>query len=323
MKATIFIDYSITPNDEMAICGIACLNESSIKKEIYKVYKEVLGLPDTFDLRSMKKFEKIGFHYSEDHPNVKEKYFELLSRLPIDSEIIVGKKLNFMNYLNNLILKFSQKYKGLQLSFIIEQSDYDKKIKEEITKNKWYKKILTIREKSNSSPLSIADYFAGVYKDWVNVLGQKSLKNKGKEELRLIKKAIIKKYYDKIKMKIRHTYFEQNSIHISRESRVKYNAGGGKSVGHELMPESARSFQFNLTSSAYTKIPFNKITSIQVLSKWLSVPIKFLNKIKTKGITNEYYEKILIPKKNSNKKREVFHVLDINLENAHKIIEES
>ena len=309
----IYIDESKI-NNRYYLCGVAIQQVDTVRAEIKNSYNSILGDPLTHDLPLIEDFQKIGFHLTSDHPLIRNKFIDLISSLPIDSEIIVTRKnageTIEINMLINLFKKFSRKYRFDEIQFVIEQGDLDKLIKKSLSGNPYYSQIYTISSKKDDLNLSIADYIVGIFSRYdsltVNTL---------KSEL-----AICRQNFRRISNLIRCIFDYDELLYYSRQERIKLIRGGNK-FGHELVSDEKSSSQFLPASPL--DIPFGSISTLDSLAQWLNLKPNLLKEFAENGISINHLKKHRFKKKNGNGYRTVYEVDDFGLELAQKVIEEA
>jgi|GEM_PF-2053047 len=181
-------------DEESKILAIACIITSEpglLRTRLEKLKQELVKKKRFKDIPSIKTLQRKGFHYCEDHQDVRPKVIDLIAELPFEAYIYYKpKRYDFcpsdgFDWYNRLFGKLMHdrlcKYKKSSVSICFEQHTNSLKIREQELENIIQRLIHEIKLKymidfpsfpvvksadKKESCLAIADYVAAVFKDY-------------------------------------------------------------------------------------------------------------------------------------------------------------
>lgn len=184
-------------DEESKILAIACIITSEpglLRTRLEKLKQELVKEKRFKDIPSIKTLQKKGFHYCEDHQDVRPKVIDLIAELPFEAYIYYKPKRcdfcpsNGFDWYDRLFGKLMHdrlcKYKKLSVSICFEQHTNSLKIREQELENIIKRLSCEIKLKymidfssfpvvesagKEESCLAIADYVAAVFKDYEKI----------------------------------------------------------------------------------------------------------------------------------------------------------
>ncbi|MGA9381374.1 MAG: DUF3800 domain-containing protein [Phormidium sp.] len=188
-----FVDETGTDQNSK-ILAIACILTNDppfLRRKLEELKQRLLKEPRYKDIPSVPNLRSKGFHYCEDHREVKSEFIELISKLPFEAYICYErKKSDFcandgIEWYNRLFCKLMhdrlRKHKNFKVSICFEQHNNSvekrrnelenniKRLVQEIESKDGCKFISlpTVESAGKEEPcLSIADYIAAIFKDY-------------------------------------------------------------------------------------------------------------------------------------------------------------
>lgn len=317
----IYIDYS-QKNDFFIIGAVAVFDSVLTTERIFELKATLLGDLHTSHLASMSDLEIKGFHYTSDHAEVKTRFVDLISDIPLHVELITSRQKDFakpdiVNLQLKLINKFIMKFiKFSRPEVIVEQGPESKNLKESLAAYPKYSKLVTIGSKNEYPELAIIDYILGIY-------GDTYLKTVIKVENKSFPSNLTH-LYNEIKHKIRSVLDLDKLYYHTRKNDVKLMLGGSKILGYELVPIVEHRLPLYLTPPFDRQMllqeRFDAITTLEALSSWVDIPVKILTEIHNKGIRKQDISIKYIPKRKGGLRR-VYCMINPYIDEAQKIID--
>lgn len=179
----------------IALSCVATREPQHLRNKLKSLKKEMLKDKRLKDIPSIKNLEKKGFHYCEDHQDVRPLVIEQMAELPFEAYITYRPKENNFSPSSNfswydqlfgkMLYDRIQKYKQSSVSICFEQHGSSNSVREaeltqiierlvrEIRMNRGVTIEIFPTIKSagkEESCLAIADYVAAVFKDYENTL---------------------------------------------------------------------------------------------------------------------------------------------------------